>query len=132
MTEIETLKAENERLKAGEDFVRSLAIGMYTDCIKGLSDAAIIKQQRFDLRHVASAVKQLSETAEGWRKGYDALKLLLEELTNLKDRADQRSRMLVENGQEVPEEHRAKSAGYTDAYSYCILRLKAIVNEADS
>lgn len=131
MTELEELRAENERLRHGEDFVRKLAVEMYADCIKGLVDAVIIKQQRYDLRHVASAVRQLSETAEGWRKGYDQLKVLVNELTDLKDKAELRAGMIVEDGQDVPEEHRAKSAGYADAYSYCILQLKRVLEAYD-
>lgn len=59
----------------------------------------------------------------------DQLKILIKELTLLREKAEQRSRMLVENGEEVPEEHRAKSAGYADAYAYCVLRLKMVLCE---
>ncbi len=52
---------------------------------------------------------------------------LINELDHLKTLAEVRSRTIVEDGQEVPDEHRAKSAGYADAYSFCIFRLKEIL-----
>jgi hypothetical protein len=135
MTELEELRAENERLKAGEDFVRKLAVGMYCDCIKGVADAAIITQQHFDVRHVAAAVRQLSELSEGWRKENDRLKdslqQLIKELSHLQEKTDQKSRSLVENGEEVPEEHRAKAAGYAAAYSYCLFSLQTILERSN-
>ena len=66
--------------------------------LRCVSDAAIIKQQYFDIRHVASAIKQLSELAEGWRKGIDKIEVFVKQLVELRDRAASHSRMLVENG----------------------------------
>jgi len=122
------LQSENVCLAAGEEMVRNVLLNIFVSCLQGVADAAIIRQQQFDIRHVARAVKQLSESAEGWRKCIDGVKALVKQLEELRDKADQRSRMLIDNGAEVPEEHRAKSAGYADAYSFCILRLKELTD----
>jgi hypothetical protein len=55
---------------------------------------------------------------------------LIAELEKLRNHAEYRSNMIIENGIEVPMEHRAKSAGCADTYSYCIMRLQQhIVND---
>jgi hypothetical protein len=55
---------------------------------------------------------------------------LIAELEKLRNLAEYRSNMIIENGIEVPMEHRAKSAGCADTYSYCIMRLREhVVND---
>ena len=43
-------------LQDQQDVIRNILLGVYISCIKGVADAAIIKQQHFDIRHVVSAV----------------------------------------------------------------------------
>lgn len=49
---------------------------------------------------------------------------IIKELDYLRERADYRSRMLIEDGREIPDVDRAKSAAYADAYAFAIMRLK--------
>ena len=51
---------------------------------------------------------------------------LLEELESLRDSSYQRSKIIIDNGEMVSDVYRAKAEGYTDAYSYCIFRLKQL------
>lgn len=51
---------------------------------------------------------------------------LLTQLRELHLKADIRSRMLFENGREIDDVSRAKSAGYADAYSFCIMQLEKV------
>lgn len=51
---------------------------------------------------------------------------LIEELTELRDKAELRSRELVRDGKEVSDVNRARSEGYASAYSFCIMRLREI------
>lgn len=50
-------------------------------------------------------------------------------LSELRDKADVRSRMLIENGREIPETDRARSEGFACAYSFCIQQLESLTEE---
>jgi hypothetical protein len=53
---------------------------------------------------------------------------VIKTLEELRDKADYRSRMIIDNGREIHETERAKSEGYASAYSFCILLLKQLEN----
>ena len=46
---------------------------------------------------------------------------VIKELEQLKERAELRSRMIIENGRTISDVERAKSQGHVDAYSFCIV-----------
>lgn len=53
---------------------------------------------------------------------------LIKQLEELRESSYLRSKMFYSNGVQFPDEYRAKSAGYADVYSFCILRLRDIVD----
>lgn len=57
------------------------------------------------------------------------IRKFMEELEELKKKAEYRSRLIIDNGQEVPEAHKSKAEGAANAYDYCILRLGQLCNE---
>lgn len=57
------------------------------------------------------------------------LNTIIDQLTDLSDKAYLRSQTIIENGQEIPPEHRAKSLGYYGAYTYTIMLLKRFLDE---
>jgi len=57
------------------------------------------------------------------------LQEIIKELEYLEERAYLRSRMITEDGVDVPEIHRARSEGYACAYSFCLFRLKEFILE---
>ena len=50
-----------------------------------------------------------------------------DELVELRDKADMRSRMLVDDGREILEADRMKSEGYASAYSFAIFRIDEVL-----
>lgn len=56
----------------------------------------------------------------------EKLKKIIDELSALKENAEQNSRYLVKDGREVDDISRARSEGYASAYSFCIMRLRKL------
>jgi hypothetical protein len=52
---------------------------------------------------------------------------VIKTLEDLRKSADMRSRNIIVDGREVSDQERAVSAAYADAYSFCILKLREIV-----
>lgn len=57
---------------------------------------------------------------------------IIAELDGLKKAAELRSRLLVEDGRVIGEAERAKSAGYADAYGFCLFRLRECERQRES
>jgi len=61
------------------------------------------------------------------------LRKLIDELEKLNHQADERSKGLDEEAQygkrELTEEKKARDAGYAGAYTYCILRLRELLED---
>lgn len=56
------------------------------------------------------------------------IKEIINQLKELRDEAEYRSSLIIENDQEIPIEHKAKSEGYAGGYSYAILLLERFLD----
>ena len=56
---------------------------------------------------------------------HKTLSKIIDEIEQLHDLADARSRRITDNGRDITECERATSAGHASAYSFCLMRLRA-------
>jgi len=56
------------------------------------------------------------------------LRSIIDQLSYLKEKAYLRSKTLINNGQEVPCEHRSRSEGYYSAYAFTIMLLEGFLD----
>lgn len=52
-----------------------------------------------------------------------SLKVIIEKITELKEKAEYRSNLITENGRDITDIDRAQSKGYASAYGFCLSML---------